>query len=240
MKHAKGIAAAVSAACLLSSQVAAQPAEEHAGMASRPSRPHSGDLGQKGDIAVSVDRLTGLQIVYVTGFDEGAFSTPSTVTTSISLLGSSSNPVFVPSAFPRISIDAFPADNFTLGGAILGDYTGVNNDNGHGWFLGGAVRAGMLMPINDSADLWPRAGLTFTYGDAEGALARGAGTLQEYLLAVNLEVPIVVKMVDHFGGTITAFADIPLMTQTAVGGGDFSNSASIWTFGVTLGTIGWF
>lgn len=85
---------------------------------------------------------------------------------------------------------------------------------------------------------WPKAGLTFTCNRINGP--SGDSILKNFWLAVDLDATFAFELVEHFGLTLTPYADIPLMTKTAALDGDFNNSASIWNFGGALGLVGWF
>lgn len=196
-------------------------------------------FGTKGQLALSAERMTGLSIVVVTEFTDDAGATEKGRTiTSFSLFGSSSGFNILPVSLPRIALDGFLGDGVSIGGAILGDYTSTSNNGGSVWFSGLNLRGGIVMDLTDVAVFWPKAGLTFTYGQAND----GAGTLtgKNYLLSVDIGLAFMFELVEHFGLTVTPSADIPLMTRTAIGDGDFNNSASIWNFGVMGGMLGWF
>ncbi len=196
-------------------------------------------FGTKGQLVLSAERMTGLSIVVTTKFEaDDVRNRSGSTTTSFSLFGSSSGFNILPVALPRISLDGFLGDGISLGGAILGDYSSTSNDGGSAWFSGLNLRGGVVMDLTDIAVFWPKAGLTFAYGDAKDGA--GKSYLKNYLLSVDLSLAIMFEVVEHFGLTVAPSADLPLMTRTSLDGGDFNNSASIWNFGVMGGMLGWF
>lgn len=210
--------------------------------AQAPKAPHK--FGQRGQLTISAERLTGLDIAWTTEFDNGVETSPSSTRISFSLLGSSTGVAVLPVALARISFDGFVTDGFSLGGAILGDYTTVSNDGGTAWFSGASFRGGFALPINETLAFWPKAGLTFAYGKSD-AITRpfpepSTLDVKAFSLAVDLDLSLVFEIVEHFGLSVSSNVDIPLTTQIAVGDSDFSDSASVWNFGVTAGMLGWF
>jgi hypothetical protein len=198
-------------------------------------------FAKQGQVVLSAERLTGLSFLVTTEFESEGETAPGNTRTSFSLFGSSSAAgVFQPVALPRITADVFFDEGWSVGGAVLGDYATNTDSTPTIWFAGLTARMGWAIPLTDSMAFWPKAGLTFSYGQVNETEGAPETRLREYLLAATIDLSFVFEVVEHFGVTLTPSGDLPFMTKTSVGTHSFNNSASVWAFGLTAGLLGWF
>jgi hypothetical protein len=128
---------------------------------------------------------------------------------------------------PRLGVDLVLGHRFTIGASPLvwfsktsasfeGASSGGNKDI-DAILLGGAVRAGMLLPISSDVVFWPRAGLVAAYTSSTEHLTgsgRGGGFSSDKevnytLFSVALEPTLAVTITRGFGLTAGVDVDIP-------------------------------
>jgi hypothetical protein len=190
----------------------------------------SRQLGGKGNIAISIERLFGFS--YSRDNPDGNGQTQTA--TTISLL---SNPLAGATSgytFPRLAIDGFVTDSISVGGAVGFFSTSVSPGNGDlsGFLL--APRVGYAMGLTPSITFWPRAGVTYVSADF------GATTSSQ--LALTLEAPFVFGLTDHFGLSASALLDLGIAgsNETTVGPLTMSVDHTVTDIGIQVGAVGFF
>jgi hypothetical protein len=131
---------------------------------------------------------------------------------------------------PRLGVDYFFTDNFTVGGA-LGFYS-ANRDSGAlsqtttGFLLN--ARAGYAFRLGHSVCFWPRGGLTFN------ASGEDDEDDDQSLLSLTLDAPFTLAPTEQF-----AFLAGPVLEVGIAGGTNGLDYGEV-LFGLMLGLQGWF
>lgn len=182
------------------------------------------ELGAKGDVVFSADRLMGVTATHVAFEDgpvEGDFDY-----TSISFGWRQA-----PSPFdvPRISFDYLVIDHLSIGGSL--GYFSVDPDEGgsvSGFLLN--PRVGYVHAFGRVVGIWPRGGFTYHSGDV--------GPADEDGFALTLECPFTFSPTNHFAFHVGPTFDIDMFGERDAGPGDVD-----WkyrAFGLNAGLLGWF
>lgn len=189
-----------------------------------PTRAHAEELGSRGNLVFSADRLFGLYFHH-----ESIETSPNTNveadTTSIGLGWSvpGSNTMLT---YPRLGIDYFLTRAFTLGGSI-GFWTGSTEDQATRTYFLLAARVGYALRLSHSVSFWPRAGFTYTTVSVEDS------NLDNYTFAVTIEAPFVFAITEGFAFTVGPNLDLGFLAERA------SRDASETLFGLMVGLSGW-
>jgi hypothetical protein len=128
---------------------------------------------------------------------------------------------------PRLGVDLVLGGRFTIGASPLfwfsktsGTFEGASsggNEDIDAILLGGAARAGMLLPISSAVVFWPRAGLVASYtsatkhttGSGRGGSFTSEKNVRYTLFSVALEPTLAVMLTRGFGLTAAVDVDIP-------------------------------
>lgn len=184
------------------------------------SRASAQTFGEKGQLAISAERLFGFVHNSSTVTFNGVDST--TKTDSFSLLSSTLTPVGTGTgglaySQPRVAGDYFVIDNLSVGAALGYSHVSfsrpanANTDietSGDSWTF--APRVGYSFLFNDMIGIWPRAGFTYR----SFSVGNGGG----HVLALTLEAPFTFSLIPHVVFTAGPTLDIGL-------GGSVDNTA---------------
>jgi hypothetical protein len=194
-------------------------------------------FGGRGQVAVSGERLFGYshisQKTSVGGQDR-------TVTNDSFSLFSNSFGGFSPTYHvPRLALDAFIADNFSLGGSVsIARFSSSTEGSTTGSVTAFtlAPRLGFAATLGSNVAIWPRAGLTYVeFWEPPDS------TLTMY--ALSLEVPLVFTVGSHFGILAGLTADIGLggeqKSTSTVLGIRTSVGRKTTEYGVQFGLVGY-
>jgi hypothetical protein len=189
-----------------------------------PSAAHAQELGTRGNLAINVERLFGFYLVSQS-VDVGPVDIE-TDTTDFSLLW---NDAPTPLTQPRIGVDYFIDDNFTLGGN-LGVYTrsvdaGGPSADDTGILFG--IRAGYALRLGHAVSFWPRGGLAYHTVNADGLGA------DRNLLSLELEGMFSLAPGEGWALLLGPTVNVGLSGESA------NNDLSENCFGVMLGVVGW-
>lgn len=197
-------------------------------------------LGKEGDLSVAAERLSGLTAGSL-GIDlEGPIGEVETDYVSVRLLasdGAGAGPfgaLFPVFTTPRIGIDYFLADRFSLGGSLGLMSTSWEEEDGDELsattFLL-AVRAGYWLELNDTLGFWPRGGLTFV--SASQTNEDADDEVSTTLPALSLEAPLMIALGP-------AFLQVAATLDASVGGsGETTNDGDTTAeFDVTVLELG--
>ena len=178
-------------------------------------------LGREGNLALAAENMMAASFVTVAGENSSSEQTYFSI-----LLHD--QPV-TPYGIPRIGLDYFQSDHFTLGGAL--GYASSSPDGGsrrHTFFV--HPRAGFLLPISTGIDLWLRAG--FSYYDT------GSDEVNRSGLAVDLSGMLTLNVAGNFALALGPQADIGLLGDLEIEGVG-SSAARITSVGINAGLLGW-
>lgn len=187
------------------------------------------ELGSKGDVIFSADRLMGITGTKHT-IEQGPLPDAENDFTTVSF-GWRMAPDGSPFDVPRLSFDYTLFDSFTLGGSL--GYVSVDPDDGQDFsaFLL-AVRAGYLHSFGRVVAIWPRGGITYhTWNLDDDFDASG--------MALTIECPFTFSPAQHFAFHVGPTFDIDIFGErdlAAAGDVDERYRA----FGVNAGILGWF
>lgn len=200
-------------------------------------------LGDKGHLAISVDRLFGYVHPRNTTTVNGDSSTSSADV--VSLLGSPINAVASIYTFPRLAFDVFVSPGFSVGGAAnyfhlsqdinLSGNTTSNSSTVSGFLI--APRAGYAVRAGASVWFWPRAGIT--YMNLSNDLG-GGDNAKVSLLAATIEAPLAVTIAPHAVILIGPTVDIGLTGSeklNTVGGTGTSITIKETDYGLQVGLL---
>ncbi len=172
-------------------------------------------LGQAGQVTLGAERAFGLQYAKQENRSEGY--------TSFSMFGATGvEAVVAPYAIPRLGIDYFAGERFSIGIAgTFGQFSQNSSSATH--ILSVTPRVGVALPLSEGATFWPRVGMTY--------VRFGSDSDSEHVLAVALEAQFVFRIAGSFGFSLTPTADI---------GVEASGSRKLNQFGAAGGLVGWF
>lgn len=190
-----------------------------------PGHAHAEELGTRGNLVFSADRLFGLyfahQSVEVTpSRDENDDRTSIGLGWSQPLSGALSTT-------PRLGIDYFLSNNFTLGGSI-GFWSGSDDDSDvttTAFLI--AARAGYALRLGHSVTFWPRGGFTYSTYSIEDS------SLDYYTFALTVEAPFCFALTEGFALTLGPNLDLGFLAERR------SLDATETVFGLMFGLSGW-
>jgi len=148
-------------------------------------------FGAKGGITVSAERLFGFDHTSSTTSSGGADST--STSTNFSFFSSSLGGFATVFGAPRVALDGFVADHFSVGGALgyfstsLSSAGSATSLDFSGFLI--APRAGYAAMLGASTAIWPRAGISYISIDS--------GNTTSSMLALSLEAPITFVVSQH-------------------------------------------
>jgi hypothetical protein len=168
-------------------------------------------FGEKGQLAISAERLFGFVHDSSTTTFDGVDSTTKTdsfslISTSLAPTGGGGGLVY---SQPRVAGDYFVIDSLSVGAALGYSHTSVGlpvtgnrevSTSFDSWTF--APRAGWFFSFNDMFGIWPRAGFTyrtFSVGNDGG-----------HALALTLEAPFTFSLIPHVVFTAGPTFDIGL------------------------------
>lgn len=186
------------------------------------------ELGAKGDVVFSVDRLMG-----ITGTHEAGQAGPTEYHddfTAISF-GWRATPDGSPFDVPRFAFDYLVTDHISIGGAL--GYASVDADqqDDYSTFVI-APRVGYAYAFGRVVGIWPRGGFTYHSTSVDNGI-------DEKGFALTLECPFTFSPTSHFAFHIGPTFDIDMF-----GSRDpfpiEKEDHTFRTFGVNAGLLGWF
>jgi hypothetical protein len=188
-----------------------------------PTRAHAEELGSRGNLVFSADRLFGLYFTHLS--IETSPNTDAQVdATSIGLGWTLSETSTL--TIPRLGVDYFLSRAFTLGGSI-GFWSGSPEDQLTRTAFLLAARVGYALRLSHSVSFWPRGGFTYTTVSVEDSNA------DNYTFAVTIEAPFVFAITEGFAFTVGPNLDLGFLAERA------SRDASETLFGLMVGLSGW-
>jgi hypothetical protein len=199
------------------------------------------DVGDKGAVTISADRLFGFNQLRVT---QSTNNTSSTRTQNVfSLLIPGITSFF---ASPRLAVDFAVVDHVTVGGAIgfvvvggsgtttvAGFTTDSGGGSGTGFVL--APRAGFILPVGSATRVWLRGGFTYFHSSSKADGSDNESSLNGF--ALNLEPTLVFGLASHVGLTVGGVIDLPLSgeTTTTIGSASVSRDTKFRNLGIVAG-----
>ncbi len=175
-------------------------------------------FGRQGQVSLGAERLFGVS--YTT-------QSPGTASaTTVSLMGSSGLEAgFAPYSIPRLGLDYFASDGFSLGFGM--EFANVSQGGNFSppslTLLGLNPRLGYAVQVIDGFSFWPRAGFSYVH--------LSSGSQSSYLLAGSLEVQFVVTPLQHFGFMLGPVLDIGLAG---------TSDLKLTQVGLQTALLGWF
>jgi hypothetical protein len=121
---------------------------------------------------------------------------------------------------PRLALDYTAARHFTIGGALTYAHLDRSGSSSSDTLMIASPRLGVMLPLSPRTAFWGRGGVTYYSGDSD---LSGLG--------VDVEALLVVKLIDNFGATFSALADVGVQDSR---GDDYRN------YGAAAGIAGWF
>jgi len=193
-----------------------------------PAPANAGDLSDGHTLFISAERMGGIERQSTT------LGTRSTSVTNVFLFGNVA--VTSPFDIPRLGIDYAVAPHVSLGGNAM--LLHVSREQGNPdttiYILG--ARLGGIVDLAPSVAFWGRGGLTYYTGSLDGGTLTTPVTTSS--LGLNLEAMLIFKLIDHFGISASAIADIPLTGSEQVPNIG-SQESKVTDYGVAMGLIGW-
>jgi len=190
---------------------------------------HGQELGSKGDVVFSAERLMGItgnhQHVEVGGVGS------STDSTAISF---GWRRAATPFEIPRLGFDYLVVDHLSIGGSL--GYASLDPDPGESqtMFLF-APRIGYLYSFSHVIAIWPRGGFTYHSTSA-------GNDYDDKGFALDLECPFTFSPAAHFAFQIGPSFDVDLFGDSTrhAGNVDVKNDLTYRSFGLNAGLLGWF
>jgi hypothetical protein len=182
------------------------------------------ELGRKGDVVFSVDRLMG--VTRTKRDQEGSPVTQDYTSISFGWRGAAGAPFDV----PRLSFDYLPIDHLSVGGSL--GYVSVDGENAGDYeaFII-APRVGYAYAFGRVVGIWPRGGFTYH--------TQSPGDVTEKGFALSVEVPFTFSPTSHFAFHVGPSFDIDMFGSIQAGGLP-KRDLSYRTFGINAGLLGWF
>lgn len=213
------------------------------------------NIGEAQQLVFGVDRVMGISFDRATvERGSGASSVESTYkSTNIFLLGTTSmQGIFVPSTnIPRLALDYFPTDGFSIGGSVFFMSSSMSRDldpdpgnssGDVGTFTTWGIhpRVGYAYPFDETFSIWPRAGITYfkiTLEDEDGNEDSIGG------LDLTGELMLGISPMSHFAILLGPFADIGLSgtdESNPKGGPSSEDDATFTSFGLAVSIVGYY
>ncbi|HET8939510.1 MAG TPA: hypothetical protein VFN67_38985 [Polyangiales bacterium] len=188
-----------------------------------PARVEAEELGSKGNLVFSAERLFGVYFDHLTV--EETNTVDRKFDTTVIGLGWSSAAVDAPLLTPRLGIDYFLGNAFTLGGSI-GFLSFSRNDYTTTTFLL-SFRAGYALRLGHSVSLWPRAGFSYYNSSYENSNA------DTNTFAITIDAPFAFALTEGFALTLGPVIDLGFIGERA------DSDATETMFGLSFGLAGW-
>jgi hypothetical protein len=192
-----------------------------------PALANAQELGSKGDVVLSADRLMGITGTHVAR-ELGPLEEEADWT-SISF-GWRASPETSPYDVPRFSFDYLVIDHLSIGGSL--GYTSLDSDGGgdaSAFLVAG--RIGYLYSFGRVVGIWPRAGFAYHSLSSDPADESGFG--------LSLECPFTFSPASHFAITIGPTFDVDLFGEVEPAPApDYDQKYR--AVGVNAGLLGWF
>jgi hypothetical protein len=198
---------------------------------SLPALASAQELGRKGDVVFSVDRLMGITGTHTAGELRPAPGEYHDDFTSISF-GWRASPDGSPFDVPRLAFDYLVIDHLSIGGSL--GYASVDADqqNDYSTFLI-APRIGYAYAFGRVVGIWPRGGFTYHSTSVDDRF-------DEKGFALSLECPFTFSPATHFAFHIGPTFDIDMFGDRDPNGIIEKSDRTYRTFGVNGGLLGWF
>jgi hypothetical protein len=190
-------------------------------LACAPTRACAEEIGTRRNLVFSAERLFGVYFDH-TSYERNNLDVDNDST--VIGLGWAGNPTSA-LVTPRLGIDFFLGNAFTLGGS-LGFYSGTTNDYTITSFLL-AFRAGYALRLGHSVTLWPRGGFSYVTTSGEDS-AR-----DNYTFALTVDAPFVFSLTEGFAITLGPTFDLGFLAEYQ------SFDATQTVFGLMFGLSGW-
>jgi hypothetical protein len=186
------------------------------------------ELGAKGDVVFSIDRVMGITGTHDSG--ESGIVDYHDDFTSISF-GWRATPDGSPFDVARLAFDYLIADHFSIGGAL--GYASVDADqqNDYSTFII-APRVGYAYAFGRVVGIWPRGGFTYHTASVDNGI-------DEKGFALTLECPFTFSPATHFAFHIGPTFDIDMFGSRDPFPID-KEDHTFRTFGVNAGLLAWF
>jgi hypothetical protein len=181
------------------------------------------ELGRKGDVVFSADRLMGITATHVSQ-EEGPFEAENDWTSFSFGWRQAPSPFDI----PRLSFDYLVIDHLSIGGSL--GYFSIDPDEGgdvSGFLLN--PRVGYAYAFGRVVGIWPRGGFTYHSGELGG---------DESGFAVTLECPFTFSPTEHFAFHVGPTFDIDMFGEREIGNADVDQKYR--AFGLNAGLLGWF
>jgi hypothetical protein len=195
---------------------------------SLPALASAQELGHKGDVVFSVDRLMGVTGTHVSG-NRGPAEYHDDFT-SLSFGWRATPDGLSPFDVPRFAFDYLIIDHLSIGGSL--GYASVDADqqNDFSTFII-APRIGYAYAFGRVVGIWPRGGFTYHSTNVDNGF-------DEKGFALTLECPFTFSPTQHFAFHIGPTFDIDMFgdRDNRVDDGDRTYRA----FGINGGLLGWF
>lgn len=225
-----------------------------------------GNLGSKGQLILSADRLVPLFAYGVnktTDSQQGGDVVTTRSQPSFSLLPNFNTSQLAGNFYnvPRLSVDYTVIDRLTVGGSVILFFTAggstevkqgsqsVSTDAPSTTLFGIAPRVGYILGLTDLFAFWPRGGFSFYSLSSKSTDTRNnqttTSTVSTSQFAINLEPVFAITPVQNLFFIVGPVIDIPLTgtqkTETSVGSTTNSHSvdSSQFHFGLTAGLGGY-
>lgn len=175
------------------------------------------DPGEKGQLALGAERLTGF--THSRHSSDSDFGKQTTTYNNLTLLANPMSGFLTAYSIPRVAFDYFPTDGFSLGGAISYTRVGINSElestTGETTDGGSTLSLFVLSPrlgyahmFSDSVGIWPRAGITYiktgTSDNEDESESTGSA------LALSVEAPLLFTPLDNVAITLGPTIDYGL------------------------------
>ena len=186
------------------------------------------ELGAKGDVVFSVDRLMGITGTHVAG--EAVGLKYETDWTSLSF-GWRASPDLSPFDVPRFAFDYLVADHFSIGGSFGYASLDVDHGNDFSTFII-APRVGYLYSFGRVVGIWPRGGFTYHATNIDNQF-------DEKGFALSVECPFTFSPASHFAVHVGPTFDVDMFGSrdpSPIDKGD----RTYRTMGLNAGLLGWF
>lgn len=190
---------------------------------SAPALARAEELTTRGNLVLSAERLFGIYLDNVT-IERGGRD--DTIHHGVVGLGWSNTDDDSTLAAPRLGVDYFISNEFTLGGN-LGFISSTRAGTTRTSFMLG-LRAGYALRLGHVVTIWPRGGLGFRFTSIEGAPS------DSHLMTFGVEVPFAFALTEGFAITAGPTLDIGFSGKT------FGADSSELLFGLMIGLSGWF
>ncbi len=205
------------------------------------------NIGEEMQFVFGVDRVMGVSWdSYKVEPDGGGEITNSA--TTIALFGSGGGAAGPTTNIPRLALDFFPVESFSIGGSLIfiSQSTEVEDDTssadtGSSTTFAIAPRVGYAYAIDETFSIWPRLGITYWTSSSDNGEVNDDESSANGL-AGTLEVMFGISPMSNFAILLGPYVDLGLSgsEEQTTSTGTAESDSKLTSFGLAVSVVGYY